>query len=352
MARVPVFLLALALTLTACDTVAVIDPTPETAGIIVASQGQFGADDGGVALFRLDGTVARRYEGLYVQSATLYQDHLYVTSTDRIDVLHPFELVRTGQFRNILNPRYLAFDGNVGFVTSLYTRWDRADGFVTRLDLAAGTTGPVAEIGGSPDGIARVGYRLYVANYDFGSGRTVTVLHTATLAEIERIDVGCDGPRFLFADEQQEVLVFCTGNAWATPASNGAFVVLDGRTGAVLTRLQLDSRLRTASLGQMATYVPELQEAYAIDDEGRRVLRFDTRTNTLGAILNVGGAPINAVAYDPRRGYLYLGRLNETAPFTAQGTLTVHTRQGALVETFHDAGVVPTHLTILVGEAE
>jgi hypothetical protein len=343
------FLLFALFLIAGCDSVVPtpLPAEPVTAGIIVGSQGQFGADDGSVALFRIDGTVAARYDGLFVQSATLHEDQLFVASTNRVDVLEPFELIRTGQFTGIPNPRYLAFHGSQAFVTSIYTQWNANDGFVTRLNLADGTTGPTGQIGGNPDGIAHVGSRIYVANFDFAAGRTVTVLDANSLAEIERIDVGCDGPRFLFTDEQHEVLVFCTGNAWADPATDGALVVLNGSNGQIVTRVDLDTPLGTAGLGQLAAYIPEKQEAYAIYDDGRIIYRFNTQNNSLDAVLAVGGAPINALTYDPRREYLYLGRLNPQNPFTAQGTLTVHTRQGVLVDTFHGAGVIPTDLTIL-----
>jgi DNA-binding beta-propeller fold protein YncE len=333
-----------------CDSVVPdpLPPEPITAGILVASQGQFGADDGGVALFRVDGTVAARYDGVFVQSATLHDDRLFVASTNRIDVLEPFELIRTGQFTGIPNPRYLAFHGSHAFVTRLFTDpLTFGDGGVTRLDLDAGTTGSTTILGGNPDGITRVGNRIYVANFDFGAGRSVTVLDAGSMAEIERIDVGCDGPRFLFTDEQHEVLVFCTGNAWADPATHGAKVVLNGSNGQIVTRVDLDTPLGTPSIGQLAAYIPEKQEAYAIYDDGRMIYRFNTQNNSLDAVLEVGGAPINALTYDPRREYLYLGRLDAQNPFTAQGTLTVHTRQGVLVDTFHGAGVIPTDLSIL-----
>jgi glutamine cyclotransferase len=349
MLRTLLVLATVSIVLAGCDGVTT-DPDPiepQTVGIVVASQGQFGADDGGVALFRLDGTVASRYDGLFVQSATLEGERLFVTTLNSVDVLEARTLVRTARFADIPNPRYLAFDDGRAFVTSLYTNPQTfGDGAVTRLDLASNQAGPTRIIGGNPDGIARVGSRVFVANYDFGAGNTITVLDADSMQEVQRVTVDCDGPRSLFND-QQRLVVVCTGNAFGDPATDGAFLVLDGVTGGQLVHAALPTTLGAASLGQLAAHVPEDRDVYAIDSDSRRVYRFDAASATLAATLAVGGAELNGVNYDPRREYLYLARLNPTNPFTAQGTLTVHTRQGVLVDTFGGAGVVPGHVAIL-----
>jgi YVTN family beta-propeller protein len=352
--------LLLAVLVTACDTVDPLPPAsePETTGIVVASQGAFGQDTGGVVRYNLDGTAAARYPGggagLYVQSADLHDGRLFVTTTSTVDVLDAQTLQRTARL-DVPNPRYLAFDGHTAYVTSLYT--DLAtfgDGAVTRLVVA--TTGEaVGEqvvVGGNPEGIAVTGGRVYVANHDWGAGTTVTVLNANTLAEITRIEV-CEGPRFVFTDRQGEVVVVCEGGGFGEDATNGAFVVLHGPTGAQVARVDLPTPLRTAGSGQTAVYVPELQEVYAVYDAGRTVYRFNTAANALAATLDVGGAPINAVAYDAARQYLLLGRFaTQGNPYDAQGTLTIHTRQGALVDTFHGAGIAPTHVTVITETPE
>ena len=173
----------------------------------------------------------------------------------------------------------------------------------------------------------------------------MTVLDAATAEVVETIDVGCDGPRFLFVDEQDEVLAFCTGATdFTTGAStNGQLVVLEGATGEVVGRVELPTPLGTASSGQLADYADEAEEAYAAYSEGRTVYRFDTATNTLDATLDVGGAPVNAVAYDAVGERLYLGRLDAANPYTSEGVVTLHERGGAEIGRF-DAGVVPSHV--------
>jgi hypothetical protein len=351
-------LLALLLFVAGCDAA---DPTgsepqPQTTGIVVAAQGAFGQDTGGVIRFNLDGTVAARYPGggggLYIQSADARGPRVFATTAASVDVLNATTLQRTARL-DVPNPRYLAFNGDVAFVTSLFTNPTTfGDGAVTRLAVPAGgaaSVGPRAVIGGNPEGIALAGGRLYVANTDFGRGSTVTVLNPTTLAEVERIEV-CAAPRFLFADAQEELVVVCEGRGGDSP-QNGAFVVLNGRTGQQVARVNLTHRLGSAGPGQTATYVPETQEVYAVDSAGRRVVRFDTRANALAGTLQVGGAPIGAVGYDVSRERLLLGRHAPENPFTQQGTLTLHTRNGDLVQTFQNAGIAPTHIAVITEAA-
>lgn len=356
--RLPLLLaLLVALALAGCDTAdpADTDPIPQTTGIAVAAQGAFGQDTGGIVRFNLDGTVAARYPataGLYVQSADLHAGRLFATTTSSVDVVDATTFQRTARL-DVPNPRYLAFDGATAFVTSLYTNPTTfGEGAVTRLNVpasGAATVGPRVVVGGNPEGVALAGGRLYVANHDFGSGRTVTVLNPSNLQEIARVEV-CEGPRLLFADAQGEVVVVCEGTGFGANITNGAFVVLNGATSQVVARVNLTHPLRSAGSGQTAVYVPERQEIYAIDNPGRRVVRFDTRANALAGTLEVGGAPINAVAYDAARDYLLLGRFatgEGVNPYTAQGTLTIHTRDGQLVDTFRNAGIAPTHIAVI-----
>ncbi len=349
------FLFALPLFLVGCDS-AIPEPITVTGGVLVASQGAFGADDGGLVVYDPETDAAQEvYGSLFVQSVAVLGGRIYLSSLDRVDVLDAESYARVGRYNDVPNPRYFAFDGEKVLVTNLFTNADTfGEGGVSVLGTASGAVEDTVILGGNPDGIAVVGDRVYVANYDFGAGRTVTVLDATTYAEIERVDVGCDGPRFVFADAQAEVVAVCTGQTTfdaegnVVGQTNGAFVVLGGAGGDVVARANLPTPLGTASLGQDASDAPEAEEVVAVYSDGRTVYRFDTATNTLAATLDVGGAAINAVAYDALSGALYVGRLDPDTPFTAEGTVTIHDRDGALVGSFR-AGVVPSHITFLRG---
>lgn len=347
-------LLCLPLLFTACDSESDPDPVPVTEGVLVASQGAFGADDGGLAVYDpATDTAQEVYADLYVQSVAVQASRVYLSSLDRVDVLAADGFARVGQYSDVPNPRYFAFDGDRAFVTTLFDE-SFSDGGLAVLDLASGTVTDTLTLGGNPDGVAVVGNRVYVANFDFGFGSTVTVLNAESLEEVERIDVGCDGPRFLFVDAQSEVLVVCSGQTTfdgdgnVEEQTNGAIVVLSGGDGAEITRADLPTQIGTASVGQDASYSPQAEELVAVHNGSRTLYRFDAASNTLGATLDLGGDAVNAVAYDAVGDKLYVGRLDPDNPFTAEGTVTVHERDGAQTGSF-GAGVVPSHIAFLRG---
>jgi hypothetical protein len=292
------------------------------------------------------------YAGLYVQSVAVSGGRIYLSSLDRVDVLDVEGFAVTERYNDVPNPRYFAFEGARTFVTTLFDEGFADGGLAV---LADGGATQAVTLGGNPDGIAVVGGRVYVANFDFGAGRTVTVLDAATLAEIERVDVACDGPRFLFVDAEAEVVVVCTGQTTfdgegnVVSQTNGAFVVLDGASGDVASRTDLPTPIATTSVGQDASYAPGAEEVIAVHSETRTLYRFETAANALAATLDLGGDPINAVAYDAVGDALYVGRLDPDAPFTAEGSVTIHERNGAETGRF-SAGVVPGHIAFLRGE--
>jgi DNA-binding beta-propeller fold protein YncE len=275
--------------------------------------------------------------------------YVAANSGERVVAYDAATLQRVGQFDAVTSPRYLAAAGpDKLYVTSFYEE-NFTGGKVTVLDLTTGTKGAEIAVGDNPEGIAVAGTRAYVANHGFGAGRTVTVLDTQADAVVETLDVDCDGPRFVAVDAQEEVWVFCTGNTLYDDDFNvigetpGAVRVLDGATGQIRARFDLDGRIGTEGPGQDAFYAPGAEEAYAVED-GETILRFDTAANRLAATLGpLAGDPIGAVAYDDGSGRLYVGRV---AGFTDAGAVTLHDREGALQGSF-PAGIAPTFITFL-----
>lgn len=329
-----------------CDAIGDCGPPPP-ARVLVASQGNFSEGNGTLTEYRLaDSTATDVVSGLFLQSVHLHAGMAYLASTSSVEVIGADTYVGVRTFGGVPNPRYFAEDDGVLWVTNLYTNAATyGEGGVTKLDLHTGAVVDTAVIGGNPDGIARIGGRLFVANYEYGAGRTLTLLDPETLDERQRIDVGCDGPRFLFADEQGELLVVCEGatDYGAGTRTPGQILVVDPNLRSVTARVTLPTGLGTASLGQVAAYSAAAEELYAIDDVTGTVYRYDTATNALAGQFTVTGAGLNAVGYDARDGRLYLGRPDAGAALTAPGSVTIHDRAGAEVGRFA-AGVLPTHI--------
>ena len=326
------------------------DPVPGL--VFVANQGNFTEGNGSVTSFdpateQVEPAAISRL-GSIVQSLAIVDGRLYVmaNSANRIDVFGAESLEPVAQIEEVVSPRYLLASGNTAYVTGLFGSIGQFDGgLVTVLDLESNTKLDEIAVGDNPEGLALVGSRLYVANHGFGSGSTLNVIDTATHQVVDTIDVDCDGPRFLIADEQEEVYVFCTGETvWGDEGivsrTDGAVRILDGETGEIIERFEVDGQIGSEGAGQDAYYAPEEEVAFVVLD-GTTLLQFRTDTNAqLASFGPFDGPPISAVARDPQDGRLYLGRSNG---FTAAGEVSIHLPDGSEVARF-DAGIVPTYV--------
>ena len=325
-----------------------------TAAVYVGNQGIFSDNGGSVTAYDPEAQTATANLvpdlGGLVQRVRVVGGELYVllnfsdsfsTGSGRIAVVDP-ETGAVARAIRVATPRDLAVVGGTAFVTNFY------GASVTPVALGSGVAGTPIPVGGNPEGIAEASGRLFVANYSgdgFGDGSTVSVIDAAGRAVVETLDLDCDGPRFVFADGEDEVWVVCTGRTVFDADFNvvgevpGQVVVLDA-DGDEVARFALDAQVGSGALGTDAAYSDARDELFVA--VGDRVLVFDTDGNRRAGSLDVG-AGVSAVAYDDASDRLYLGRLDGPSPFAAPGTVTVHDRQGTLLDTF-GAGVIPTDI--------
>lgn len=350
--------LVAAVILVSCDTIG--EDTPVPRGVVVANQGNFGDGNGSVSAYDpVSGEVratAIASIGTIIQSLTFHDEKLYVMANTggRVDVFDAASFAIRAQIEDVVSPRYMLTDESIGYVSNLYAAEGTVTGgLVTVLDLSSDTKIAEIEVGDHPEGLALVGTRLFVANNGFGEGTTISVVDVTTHEVIETIDVECDGPRFLAADEDDDVFVFCTGKTIFDDDFNiigetdGAVRVLDGETGEITTRIPIDGRLGTAGPGQDAFLSMKDRAAFVVKDE-RSVLVFDTEMNILEEELGpFGSQPISAVAFDERSNRLYLGRSNG---FTQAGEVSIHDRSGTELDRF-TAGVLPAHIAFTASNA-
>lgn len=344
-------LLALALTLAACDT---SGDDAETAAVYVGNQGTFGSGAGSVTEYdptARTATAAPFAVGGFVQNLEVRDGRLYVflnfndsfsTGSGRIDV-YDAETGEGVREVTVRTPRDWAVVDGTAYVSNYYSQ------SVTPVVLGTGAAGTPIAVGQSPEGVAAVGGRVFVAN---AGSDDVSVVDARTGAVVQTIDLGCDNPRAALADDDGEVWVVCNGRTTYNDdftqivgRTNGEVVVLDGGSLEVEARIPLDAQAGTAALGQDAALSRTRDEVYVV--LGTRLLRFDADENVLDATITVGGdAAIGAVAYDDGADRIYLGRLDPAAPFSADGFVTVHDRNGAEIGRFA-AGVVPASVTFV-----
>ncbi len=321
----------------------------QPAGVFVGNQGNFSDANGGVSyidLATLDVTVDA-IPGLntLVQSVALHEGVGYVmaNTSDRIDVFSTETRARTGQILEVTSPRYMAVvGGDKAYVSNLF------DNTVTIVRLSDATVLGTLPTGANPEAIAVAGGRAYVANSGFGAGTTLTVLDPETDAALGALEVGCDGPRMLAVDAQDELWVMCTGNTVynddfteIVAQTNGQVVVFDGATGDAVARFEAGGPLGSGTGGQEMFYDDVSERVVVV--QGGSLLVFDAAFNApLPPVRIAGAETIGAVTYDGVSGRYLLGRFSS---FTEAGFVSLHDALGVEVGRVA-VGIAPTSLAI------
>lgn len=348
----------LVFSIAACDSTGPDGPAASV--LYVGNAGNFSDNNGSLTRYdlatetatqdavpNLGGLVQNLYGEGNTLSVLLNFDDSFSTGRGRIDLVDAVTGQRTRQI-DVRTPRAQAgfvFTGSGPaevYVSNLY------DNTVTPITLASGEAGTPISVGSAPEGVVSAGGRVYVANSGFGAGTSLSVLADGRV--VDTLDGVCTGPRTLLRDADGEVWVICTGARDFTTGAvtaPGEVVVLDAATGAVRQRTAFPGEtLGSATFGQDGTVTASLDrpEIYVITETG--VARFDTRTNTRTARIVVSGAPIGAVAYDVAEDRLYLGRPDAASPYTVDGVVTIHDREGTEVGRF-GAGIAPASMAFV-----
>ena len=321
-----------------------------TNAVYVGNQGNFSDANGSVSIYSPSaGTVVTDgIENLntLVQSITIHEDRGYImaNTSDRIDVFDVTTNTRTGQITDIASPRYLAVvDAGKAYVSNLFSS------SVSVIDLSTNMAAGTVTVGSNPEDIAVIGNKAYVANNGFGFDSTLTVIDVTTDMPLQTIDLECDGPRFLEADGQDELWVFCNGKTVYNDTfteiieqTNGQVIILSA-SDEIIHRFELDAQTGASSAGQDTHYDPVTDRIFLVQD--KRLLVFDTTNNSqLDSIDIPGDESIGGVAYDAASDRLFLARITS---FTTAGFVSIHNANNGMEMDRFDAGITPTTLALV-----
>ncbi len=326
----------------------------------VVSQGAFGAQNSSVVKVYAftDDTTDRRISPLatgriYTQGAEIIEGRLYLTAgdsfsgTSRVDVLDIETGALVGQItEDILNPRYIA---RQPFREKAYvTNQDYSPGgtsFVTPVDLATNGTGAPIAVEGTPEDVTFAGDRAFVALGAFGGRDSLALLDPSTDTLVGYVDIGC-AARFVVGSEDR---------VWAVCTDTDEAVAVDARSLEVVQRVAFGFEIGDPNgVGQDASSFSEFaarrargtrEGQYVVipSAQGLIVLEGPTGEYEIISIEGTDTRPITAVgALNDFLGFV-LGRPDPDNPFGANGTVTVHDRDGTLIETF-EAGVFPSYV--------
>jgi DNA-binding beta-propeller fold protein YncE len=353
----PIVILLAATTLfSACDFLGEnaeeLDQNPE--GVYIANQGNFSDANGTVTYYDPSTSTVERNIipnlGSIIQSLAVRGDRGYImsNSADRIDVFDLDQHQRVAQITDIKSPRYMEFvNDTTAYVTNQST------GTVTIINLKDNSKRNIFKVGSNPEGLTESAGKVYVANHNFGSGSTVSVINTEQKLSQDGIEVGCDGPRGMLTDKQHEVWVFCTGNTvydenWnVVDRTDGAVRIIDPVTDEVTEEFSIDGQISTAGPGQDVFFSSRSQAAYVVVEK-RKILRFDTETNSGPSEIPIGsGDPVGAIAYSAASDLLYIGR---TPGFESAGRIEQYAPGDSSVVDRFETGIAPAYIAFDRGD--
>ena len=367
-----VFLAVATLSLTGCDLFGTNndDETRVTTDVVIGNSGPgVNAADGTLTLYTPTDSTAtlKDINVALINSLALHNDRLFVVdntgpASGRITTFDDNELQSLDQFSNPRAPRRIAFPTeNKGYVPNLSLFDDNFvpdTSTVSVLDLENNSVTKQVDVGRSPEGIAVVAGKAFVANSADG---TLSVLDTDADAVTNTLSLdGCPSPKSVFVDGEDEVTVVCQGSA----EESSEVLFLNPNEEEIASRVELGAPVGSANGSQSAYYSEGAEELYAIsgvETFGRgelsgtgEIFRVDTDANTLDATLEVPQSDelvnITAVGYDATTQDLYVTRLpvgDDGGPlFDADGTALVLDRDGNVVTRF-DTGIAPAHIIFL-----
>lgn len=360
-----------ALLMTGCDLFGSNDDDGRriTTDVVIGNSGPgVDAADGSLTLYDpTDSTAALNdIEVAFINSLALHNDRLFVVdntgpAAGRITTFDDDQLQSLDQFSNPRAPRRIAFpEENKGYVTNLsrnlseFPNYDPDTSTVSVLDLQNNTVTKQVDVGRSPEGIAAVARKAFVANSADG---TLSVLD----ADADTVNTtlslpNCASPKSVFVDDENEVAVVCQGGG--EQASEVLFLSPIEET--IKDRVELGAPIGSANGSQSAYYSEGAEELYTVSGSEAfgggtgEIFRIDTNANALDATLEIpqddGLIGITAVGYDDVTQDLYVTRLpvgDSGGPlFSANGTALVLDREGSVVTRF-ETGIAPAHITFL-----
>ncbi|MDX1429235.1 MAG: hypothetical protein R3282_03055 [Rhodothermales bacterium] len=326
------------------------DEDPVNLGtVIVANQGNFSDGNGSLTSYdpaARQATMMASGLASIVQSVEVIGDRIYVASNtgNRIDVFAAADGQQVSQITDVSSPRYIArWTSSRIVVTNLF------DNTLSIVDIEGGEIIATIAVGANPEGVLVRGSEAFVANHAFGGGNSLSVVNLNTENVARTIEVDCDGPRFVFVDAQQDLLVVCTGQVLFDSEFNvigetdGAVLFLDPETGSEKGRIAVEGMITTAGPGQDAFYSSTLRRLFVVRDQ-ESILVIDTDLDAvIDTIGPFEGPAIGGVAFHGREGLLYVARV---PGFTQAGRVTMISLENRVVGEFV-AGVAPSHVAFV-----
>lgn len=345
--------LVLAFALGGCDVLSGDSDKDSSVGtVIVANGGNFSDQNGHLTTFDIEsGQVVNHpdlggfLQGLLMADRSVYT-FLNTFGEGRIDVLDESTLAVIRQITPVAGPRDAALrDGTLWVSSFTYG----SAGAVVPINLSTGLPGTPVQVGDVPEGIVVLNEKVIVANSgSLGAGSTLSVINAMTHEVEETVDVACDGPRDLYVDHAQ-LIVVCTGKtvynadfSQIIEKTNGQVIFLD-QSFAPVARILLEDQASSTNGTETAFYSDSTDELFVTLSSAEKIIIVDISSRALTGSIDVPNTEsligISGIAYDRGLDRVFVGRfpVSSSGPFpdyTSAGTVQIIMRDGTVDGSF------------------
>lgn len=184
--------------------------------------------------------------GLYLQSMGFNDDKAYiVVDAGTITVVNRYTFEKLGTISTGLTvPRYIAFDGDTGYVSDWGDPFDATDDYIAVVNLNTNLVTGTIPVSEGPEQVLEESGKIYVSHKGgYGVNNVISVINTADNS-LETITVN-DVPDELFIDESGDLLLLSSGanQYWLTPAviTEAAITRINLSNNSIISNLEFPS---------------------------------------------------------------------------------------------------------------
>lgn len=331
-------------TLNSCDDGNGTEDLPESTGVLITNEGNFGSGNGSISFYSEDSMAIANNViedanngadiGSLVQSVFGHDGVGYMLCNDANKVeffdLETFAFMANPE-TDISVPRYMTVVGDRGYITC-WGPWDFSDftlpdSYLAVLDLSTNQVVDSLESGSGPEGIIAVGNKLYVAN----SAETTVSIIDLNNNSTSKMNVGASPKQFV-AD--------AAGNIWVTLVS--AFGVHSAdKVGLLEINTSTDSRdtfIEVANMSENGNIAVNGDKStiYFLTVEpwepnkvnyGAEVRVLDAGSKTVDSTPLITGQDFYGLGYNVTTDLIYVA---DSKAFTGPGKIFVYDTQGMM----------------------
>ena len=321
--------------------------TPQGAydnGVLVLNQGGFNVDNASVSFISdtlsLENNIFATNNPGHVlgdtgQDIGFYGDKAYIVlnNSHKIEIVNRYTFAHIATIEDdLINPRYITFANNKGYVTNWGDANSATDDYVAVIDLNNNTVTATIPVVEGPERILEHQGRLYVSHYGgYSIGNSVTVINTSSNTIQTTITTG-DAPKFMEIEDNVLYILSEGMPSWTGAETAGKLQVVNLSNHLVAASFDFPAGSHPSNL------VEEDGKLYYTVESGIYTMNLNATTLPAAPLFNTAPQGVYGVyAFEVEDNRIYVG---DAGNFSANGKVYIYNLAGQIQKQF-TVGVIP-----------